>query len=161
MLVRVHSGIHTRKVQVAHTELGSLDMNWQIDFATAGEILDIAIATVFRATWNGPGSFFADLFLRRCVRTAPMDILWLRRLCDNPIQGIGGDQFSLPSVPFRKNFGGWCAAKDTRVNQTGETDARNVTRGAKDAFQVPDSFRSDRPFSMLILQSSRTAHAFG
>ena len=42
------------------------------------------------------------------------------------------------TVPFCENFRAWCAAKDARVDEAGKLDARNVSGGAVNAFEVPD-----------------------
>ncbi len=36
----------------------------------------------------------------------------------------------------------WCTAENSWVNEAGEADTWDVARGAKDAFEVPDGFRS-------------------
>jgi len=46
------------------------------------------------------------------------------------------------AVPFCEDFGGGCAAEDTRVDETREADVGDVAGGAEDAFKVPDGFCS-------------------
>jgi len=36
-------------MQVSHGELRALDMDWQVDFAATGKILDITVTPMFRA----------------------------------------------------------------------------------------------------------------
>lgn len=69
-----------------------------------------------------------------------MNILRLRRLCDDAIKLVGTDQFAFPSVPLGENLGGWRTSEDTGVDQAWEADAGDVARGAEDAFEIPNRF---------------------
>ena len=59
-------------------------------------------------------------------------------------EGCCGDELSFALVPLGEDFGAGCAAEDTRVDEAGEADARDVAGGAKDAFEVPNGFGSGR-----------------
>ena len=69
-----------------------------------------------------------------------MDVLWLRRLCNEAIELVGTDQFAFPSVPLGENLGRRRTSKDTGVDQAWEADPGDVARGAEDAFEIPNRF---------------------
>ena len=50
------------EVQITHGEPGALDVDRQVDFGTAGQVLDVAVSTVLRAAGDGSGPFAADFF---------------------------------------------------------------------------------------------------
>lgn len=71
-----------------------------------------------------------------------MNVLWLRRLCNDTIELVGTDQFAFSSVPLGKNLGRRRTTEDTRMDQTWEADPGDVARGTEDAFKIPDRFRA-------------------
>lgn len=74
---------HTREMQVPHRELRALDVNWQVDLAATGQILDIAVPAMLRTTGDCPGTFFPDFCFGFLVGGTRMDTLWLRGLGDD------------------------------------------------------------------------------
>lgn len=61
-----------------------------------------------------------------------------------------GDELGFARVPSLEDFLGGCATQDTRMNETCETDARNVPGRAEDAFKVPDGFGAEDKLRMLV-----------
>ena len=53
----------TGEMQIATTELGTLDKHRQVHFATPGKVLNVTISTVLWPAWNGPCTLFANLLL--------------------------------------------------------------------------------------------------
>lgn len=127
-------------MQIANAEFSALDVNWKVDLATTGQILDITIPAVFRTTWNCTCTFTTYLLLDLLRGCTSVNIGWIWRLSNDSVKLCGGDQLSFPSVPFCQNFCGRCTAKDTGMDQSSELDTGNVSGSAVDAFEVPDSF---------------------
>lgn len=51
----------TREVQVSDAKLGTLDVYWQVHFATARQILDVAVAAMLRSSRNGASTLLRNL----------------------------------------------------------------------------------------------------
>ena len=126
------------EVQVAHAELGALDVHGQVHFAAARQVLDVAVAAVFGTAGDGARALFANLGLCLLVRGAGVHALWFGGLGDDAFESRGGDKFGFAPVPFCEDLRGWRAAEDAWVDETSELDAGDVAGGAKDAFEVPD-----------------------
>jgi len=96
---------------------------------------------VLRTSRNRAGTLLADFLLDVFPGTASMNVLRLRRQGNLSIHVFaGGDELALTPIPFGENLGRRRAAKDTRVDDTSESNAGNMSRGAEDAFEVPDRF---------------------
>lgn len=54
------------------------------------------------------------------------------------------NQVALAAVPLGQDLGGRSAAENSRVDQAGEADARDVSASAVDAVKVPDGFGCPR-----------------
>lgn len=130
----------TGEVQVSDGELGAFDVDGQVDFATAREVLDVAVPAVFGAAGDRPGALFPDARLGFLVGGAGVHALGLRRLRDDTREGGGRDEFGFALVPFREDLGRRGAAEDAWVDEASESDAGDVSRRAEDAFKVPDCF---------------------
>lgn len=103
-------------MEVSDAELGALDVHRQVDLASSGKILDVAISAVFRAARDRSGAFLADFFFDRVFCAAGMDVDGLRWLGNYSVHSIGGYQFSFTSVPFREHLRRGCAAQDSWVD---------------------------------------------
>jgi hypothetical protein len=143
-------------VEVSDGELGAWDVHGEIHLGATGEVLDVAVSAVFGATlgelsgfdyWTGSletyrdraSSFSGDFTLGSLVRTTCVCIQRLRRLRDDSISHcVGCDQFAFTLVPFSEYFSRGSTPQDAGVNETRETNVRDVTRGAKDALKVPN-----------------------
>jgi hypothetical protein len=130
--------ILTGKVQITNTELGTFYEHRQIDLAASGKILDVTISTVLWPAWDCSCALFAHLLLDVSRCTSSMYTLRLRGLRDDAFEGSGVDEIGFSVVPGGKDLVGRSTTKNARMDQTGEADARNVSRGAEDAFEVPD-----------------------
>lgn len=128
----------TGEMQITTTELGTLDKHRQVYFATPGKVLNVTISTVLWPAWNGPCALFADLLLELRWCCSGMHALWFRRLRNDAFEASGAYEVGLSFIPFGKNFVRRSTPKNARVYQTGEADARNVSRGAENPFEVPD-----------------------
>ena len=134
--------IPLREMQVPDAELGPRHMHGQESLGSPGQVLDVAVATVLRSSGDGPRAFLADLVLQIARGGTRVDVLRLRGLRDDALQLRGRDELGLAAVPLGQDLGAGGAAQDTRVNEAGEADVREVARGAEDAFEVPDGFRA-------------------
>lgn len=133
--------ISLRKVQITNGELGSLDVHWKVDFATAGQVLDIAVAAVLGSTRNGSCSLFANLLFdvrASCTSVNVDGLWWLRDIAVHVAACL--NQSSLPLVPGAQHFVAWSTSEDTWVDQAGETNTGDVAGAAEDAVKVPDRF---------------------
>ena len=118
-------------------------MHRQIHLTSSREIFDVTVPTMLRTTWNGTCTFLPNFGLDILARTTRVDRLWFRWLSNNPLKVSGGDEFRFALVPLFEDLLGWCAAKDTGMDESGEADAGDVARGAEYALEVPDCFRSE------------------
>ena len=109
--------------------------------ATSGQHSEnsLAVAAVFRSTGDRPCSLGSDLLRQLVVRRTGMDALALGRQGDDAVrQPVGGNELALPLVPGGQDFGGRGTPENPGVDQSREFDVRDVARGAKDAFEIPD-----------------------
>jgi hypothetical protein len=129
------------EMQVAYRKLGTGNVHGQEDLGAAGEVLDIAVSTMLRATRDSSSTFLADLLFKGPGSGAGMYVLRLRRLSDSAVEvRVGRDEFAFALVPQFEDFLRGGAAEDAGVNEACETDAGNVAGAAEDAFKVPDGF---------------------
>jgi hypothetical protein len=129
----------TREMQVANAKLGPWNMHWQIDLATAGKILDVAIAAMFWTSRDRPRSLFGNLLGDGLICCAGMAIVFQGRICDSTCEIGCRDQFAFTTIPFSEYFSRGSAAQNSRVDEACEFDAGDVSGGAIDALKVPDS----------------------
>ena len=92
------------------------------------------------STRDGTCTLLADLFFDLVGGRAGVDGLWFGRLCDDAVEGGGGDELAFASVPLCEDLWAGCAPEDAGVDQAGELDTRDVPGGAVDAREVPDCF---------------------
>lgn len=64
-------------------------MHWQVDFASAGEVLNVAVAAVFWSAWDSPCPLSTDLLLDIVGGAASVDIDGLWWFGDDAIHGVG------------------------------------------------------------------------
>lgn len=129
------------EVQIAHRELSTFDVNWQVDFTASAQVLDVTITSMFRSTRNGTGTFFSHFLFDRSIAGPDVDIDRLGRLGDITIHvAASGDELAFAFVPEFEHFLGRSAAENAWVNEAGESNARDVARTAVYAFEVPDRF---------------------
>lgn len=128
-------------MQITDAEFRAFDMDRQVDFASAAEVLDIAIATMFRTAGDRARALGTDLRddIGGCGLTS-VHVLRLGRLRDDAVEGVCTDELAFALVPEGEDVGGGGAAEDAGVDEAGEADVRDVPRGAEDAFEVPDGF---------------------
>jgi hypothetical protein len=106
---------------------------------------------VFGAAWDGSCAFFANLFFQFASGGAGVDVLRLRGLSDSAVEvGMCGYEFAFALVPEFEDVLRGGTAKDAGVDEACETDAGDVARGAEDAFEIPDGFRSVRCQSLSM-----------
>jgi len=135
-----------REVQIADRELRTLDVHWQVDFGATRQVLDVAVAAVLRSTWNRASTLFANLLFDVITTTTNVYALWVwRKSYVAAHVATLLDELAFTIVPCLEHLGRRCTTKNTRMDQTSEADAWDMTRGAIDAFEVPDSFGSVYP----------------
>lgn len=104
----------------------------------------LAIPTMLRSSRHRPRALLAYLLLERRVARAGVRALGQRRQRDVAAVGQPGraDELPLAPVPRREDLGGRGAAQDARMDEPRELHVRQVSRGAVDAFEVPDRLGS-------------------
>lgn len=129
------------EMQVSDTEFGARNVNGEVDFAAAGQVLDIAVSAVLGTAGNGACAFLAYFLLDAVVGAAGMHVDGLWGFGDIAVHVCAGCyQLTLSAVPFCQDFGAGCAAEDSGMDQAGKSDVRDVAGGAEDAFKIPDGF---------------------
>ena len=113
-------------------------MDGQVDLASSAQVLDVAIPAVLGTAWDRSRSLTADLGLELSVGASGVHVLGIRKLGNNTIELVGGDELSFTAVPLGEDGSTGCTTEDTRVDETGEADVWNVSGGAEDPFEVPD-----------------------
>lgn len=126
------------EVEVAHAELGARHVDGQEGFTPAAQVLDVAIAAMLGPAGDGPRTFLAHFRFDLLASAAGVDVLGLRGLCHDAVEGVGADEFALAPVPFVEDFLRGGASKDSGVDEAGEPDVWYMPGGAKDAFEVPN-----------------------
>ena len=104
-------------MEIADGKFGAFDVYREEDFATAGEVLDVAISTMFGAAWvllvvraeggegegfsawDGSGAFFADLSFDVFGCTTSVHVLGVWWLGYDSVQFVGCDELSFTLVP--------------------------------------------------------------
>lgn len=133
------------EVQVSDTELGALDVDREIDLRATRQVLDVAVASVLRPTWNCACTLPANLLFDVVTSATGMDVLRLWGKSDITVHmRASGRQLAFTAIPLCEHLGRRSAAKDTRVDETSKTNVWNMTRRAEDTLKVPDCFGSIR-----------------
>lgn len=92
--------IALRKVQVTNGEFGARNVHREEDLAATGEVLDIAVSSVFGATRNGSCALLSDLFLDRRIACTSVDVARLWWFCNDAVYvAASGDEISFTFVP--------------------------------------------------------------
>ena len=131
------------EVEVADAEFGAFDVNGEVNFAAAAEVLNVAVPAMLGATGDGSCTFLTHLVFDIACSAACVYVLRLGGLGDNFfefLRGVGADELAFAAVPFGQDFGGWGAAEDTGVDEAGEADVGDMAGGCKDTFEIPDGF---------------------
>ena len=89
-----------REVQIANAELGTLDVNGQIYFASSAQVLDVAVAAVLGPAGDRARALLADLFFERARRGAGVHVLRLRGLGDDAFELGRADEVGFAPVPL-------------------------------------------------------------
>ena len=119
-------------------------MDREEDFTAAAQVLDIAIATMFWAAGYGPRALLAHFFFELGGCGASVDVLGLRWLRDDTFEFGGADEVGFAAIPLGEYLGGGSTAEDAGVDETRESEMRDVAGGAEDAFEVPDCFGANQ-----------------
>ena len=96
---------------------------------------------MFWASGNGTRAFTANAFLERSIAQAHVDALGFRRQShiSAHVRAVA-DQLCFAGIPRLQHLLRRSAAEDSRVDEAGKSNTRNMTRGAIDALEVPDGF---------------------
>lgn len=82
-------------------------MDGEEDFGSAGEVLDVAVSTMFRTSWDRASAFFRDFVLHGTCGGAGVGVLGLWWLCNDAVQvRVRRDEFGFTRVPGFEDFGG-------------------------------------------------------
>src|ERR1700733_5646191 len=132
------------EMQVAHGETTARHVDREVDFRTARQILDVAVAAML-ARRNGAGTLGGDLGLDVALGLASMCCRGEWRVSQRRnARRIGGDQRSLALVPFCQQLRVGQAADQAGMHEACEIDARHVTRRGVKALDVPDRLLRQR-----------------
>lgn len=116
------------EVQVANAEFCAGNVDGEVDFGAAREVLDVAVSAVFGTAGHGARAFTADFLFEFVRGAASVDVFGLGWESDVPAGVVkGGDELGFPSVPFGENLGRRSAAEDTGVDEAGELDMSRVS----------------------------------
>ena len=74
------------------------------------QVLDVAIAAVFRAAGDRSCSLLSYLLFQLSRGGASMHVFRLRGLSDDAFEVCGGDEFAFAAVPFCEDLGAGCTA---------------------------------------------------
>ena len=121
-------------MQIADAELRPRHVHRQVHLTAARQILDVAVPAVLRSPGDRPRSFLSD-FLRDVIAARP-DVY---ALCEGWVSDVAAlvpafvDQGALALIPGGEDLGRGRAAEDSGVDEAGEANPGDVTRGAVDA----------------------------
>lgn len=132
-----------REVEVADAELGARDVDGEEDFAAPAQVFDVAVAAVLRAAGDGPCALFADFVFQLAGCGARVDVLRLGWLGDDALEFGCADEMGFAAVPLGEDFGRGSTAEDAWMDETGESQMRDMAGGAEDAFEVPYCFSAE------------------
>ena len=127
-------------MEIANAELGPGDVDWEEGFAAAAQVFDVAVAAVLWPAGYSPRSFFSYFFFQLGGCGASVDVLRLRWLGDDAFEFGCADEVGFATVPFGQDLCGGSTAEDARMDETGESQMRDMAGGAEDAFEVPYCF---------------------
>jgi len=97
-------------MQIANTELCSLDMDRQVHLAAAAQVLNIAVSTMFRPTGNCSCTLLSNFLFDIISAVTNMYVLRIRRESNNATQMLTStDEFSFALIPDVEDFFGGCA----------------------------------------------------
>lgn len=96
------------------------------------------------AAGYSPRALFAYFLFELAGCGTSVDVLGLRWLGDNTLEFGGADQVGFAAVPLSEDLGGGSTAEDARVDETRESEMRDMAGGAEDAFEVPDCFSANQ-----------------
>ena len=98
-------------MQIANTELCSLDMDRQIYLAAAAQVLNVAVSTMFWTARNRSCTLFPNFLFDIISAMADMYTLRIRWKSNNAIQMLtGADEFSFTLIPDVEDFFGGCTS---------------------------------------------------
>ncbi len=131
-------------MQVAYRQPGALDVHREKHLRAAGQVLDIAVATVL-AWRHGAGAFLGGLVAGFALELAHVRGRCHRRVGQRRHAGrVGIDQLLLAAVPFGEHHWVRQAANQAGVDQACELDTRNMPRTGVHPLEVPNGFLRQR-----------------
>lgn len=93
------------EVKISDGELGARDVHGEVSLAPARKVLDVAVATMLRATGYRAGALGADLGLKIPSGSAGVDVFGFREVGDDAVEGVACDELGLAAGPFGEDFG--------------------------------------------------------
>ncbi len=130
------------EVEVAHGKAAVFHVNREVDFGSASEVFDVAVAAVF-AGRDGAGAFGCGGVSGGTGHAAHVRGVRVRKRREGgDAAGFGVVEFFFALVPALKQFFGGETADEAGVHDAGELDVRDVARGGVDAVEIPASFAS-------------------
>ncbi len=151
------------EMQIAHREACTRNIDREVDFRTARQILDVAVAAVL-ARRNGTRAFSSRFRLGVTFKAAHMRGRTERRVGQTRHAGrVGRDQRGLALVPHRQHLRIGQTADQAGMNQAREVDAGDVPRRGVHALEVPDRLLGQREMigekSAAVLLGEETVEA--
>ena len=111
-------------------------MDGEESAAAAREVFDVAVPAVFGAAGDRARAFLADFGFEVGGGGAGVDVVGLRGLCDDALEGGGFDEVGFAGVPGGEDGGAGGTAEDAWVDEPGEADAWYVARRCVYSFKV-------------------------
>ena len=102
--------IALREVQIPSREFGAFDVDGEVDFGAAGEVLDVTVAAVLGSAGDGSCAFFANLFFHVVAAGADVGGLWFGWKSDNAVHVAAfANELGFAVVPCFQDFVRWGA----------------------------------------------------
>jgi hypothetical protein len=104
------------EMQISHTKLCALDMHWQEDFGSPRQVLNVAVATMFRASWDSARAFFTNLLFQRAGCGTCVHAFGLGGFGHVAVEvRVCRDEFGFARVPGFEDFSRGRTTKDYMV----------------------------------------------
>jgi len=119
--------ITLREMQIAYAELRALDVHWEIYFAAARQVLDIAVTSMFWAARDRSRALFPHFLFDVNGRASGMHVFGIGGLSNYAVHVRASlDELAFALIPRCEDFGRGRAAENAGVDEAGKADAGDV-----------------------------------
>ncbi|KAH3678627.1 hypothetical protein OGATHE_000177 [Ogataea polymorpha] len=124
------------KMQVPDTQLGSVHVDRQVHLGPARQVLDVAVATVFRTARYGSSSL-CQFGLQFQAASTRVGVLFRWQVGHHEVcVWVRLHELCLSSGPLCQDFVAGSGSNNSWMDKASKTDARDVSGGAVDALEV-------------------------